>query len=588
MPECESRKIDRRSLLLVPGAALLARTGHVPNADEPPPALPLVPHPCSLRKVCAERSRRFHARIIAEGLLADQRVVWSIRGETPVESAVDRLACLTGSRVLRQTSAGGRPVLTLERLDRTARLEAAWRRESLLRTIRGLLKASEQYEQGNRDLPAFPQSVRTYVQLGRGTEARLLNQIAPPDMDRLLHGEEVRLAGGAVTDRQIDEIVAERFAHRPTEDETAADVQRFVERELATARRDGLALRIDFQRKGPRFHLMLWLGQAGRAGGNVLCGFDDESLGLPLTRTNPYDLIEAGGAPPAAPELPAFLAQPLAEDLAFPADGRAEAAALELARIAHVELASDAFLCRAASKLRLHHNEDAARELHQLGQEEAATKARNRPVPESLRVDRVLAPRGISVAEALDRLCRRFGYLWWEERGVVYLRARAWVWDRDYEAPDAFLGRWSAAAARRRLPEREEIMALAALTPLQLNGLGALGGRIFLTNSPDREEFQEFFTFFRSRSPAEQNGILGPGLPIPVNHSDTFKNLFSPFSNAPLHPIVLRLVCTAREDASVTPAVTRVNCQLRRDWPTDGMQSEFSIDVPPMVDPFVH
>src|SRR5438128_10031746 len=132
MADPQPPKVGRRSLLLATGAVLLARAGRAATADEPPPSLRSVQQPCSLRKVCAELARRFHARVTVEGPLADQRVVWSFQAGTPLETVLDRLACLTGARVLRQTSPDRRPAFALERLERTVRLEAAWRREGLL------------------------------------------------------------------------------------------------------------------------------------------------------------------------------------------------------------------------------------------------------------------------------------------------------------------------------------------------------------------------------------------------------------------------------------------------------------------------
>src|SRR5439155_6335203 len=115
----------------------------------------------------------------------------------------------------------------------------------------------------------------------------------------------------------------------------------------------------------------------------------------------------------------------------------------------------------------------------------------------------------------LDTLCRKYGYLWWEKNGCIYLRARAWPWDMSYEVPDRFLDAWTAALEQHREIGEAEIDALAALSPIQLNGLTTLGSSRFGgSTGPDRPEVREFLSFFRQTNPGTRALLLGPGCPL--------------------------------------------------------------------------
>src|SRR5207247_431634 len=115
------------------------------------------------------------------------------------------------------------------------------------------------------------------------------------------------------------------YRGRPDQDETEEDVRRFMEQTIQATRANGIGFQIEFARKGTRFHLLLWFGPRGH-NGNVLCWFDTEELGLPLTRTNPYRLLEKGVPSTPPPDLPRKYEEPLAGDVTVAANARWEEA----------------------------------------------------------------------------------------------------------------------------------------------------------------------------------------------------------------------------------------------------------------------
>src|SRR5205823_1710408 len=122
----------------------------------------------------------------------------------------------------------------LEHDPETARLEAAWRREGLARSLRELLRAADAYEQGDREQAAYSEGIRTYIRdIGRAGEARLLRRLSPEQMDQLVTGEEVPVQKSV---EEIDALVASHFANRPTDDERPEDLQRFIQTALQETR----------------------------------------------------------------------------------------------------------------------------------------------------------------------------------------------------------------------------------------------------------------------------------------------------------------------------------------------------------------
>src|SRR5207248_5832615 len=121
----------------------------------------------------------------------------------------------------------------------------------------------------------------------------------------------------------------------------------------------------------------------GGAGSSAVCRFGDDDLGLPLTRTSPYRLLERDAAPSAAAGLPAETGRRLDRDVVLRSGGNWEAAITALATTAGVDVVSDAFLCRL-----------------QPG------------VPLAPGSEITLAPRGVTLRDALDRLCEKYHYLW--------------------------------------------------------------------------------------------------------------------------------------------------------------------------------
>jgi hypothetical protein len=524
------------ALLVIPGA-LPAALAAVPAVSDLPVSLQTVPRACSLRKVAEALSREFKATVGVDASLADLRVAWAYQASEPIETILTRLAELTDGRVTASTGASGRRRFTLERPVTSRNLEAWWRRESLLRTLRDLLRAADQNDQGKLETDSFSPGVQTYLRLGRASELKYLRLLNQPGLDRLLAGEKVTFPPGAVPNDEIYSILARVFP--PHEDDLSAEESHgIVVRGVEATQKNGIGLQIDFNRKFSRFHLLL---QFGGNAAVVLTQLGADEVGLPATRTNPYRLLEAGAGKVLPPALPEAFSRPLTEDLAV-RGGRWESVLPELARVTGLDVTSDGYLCRYPSAL---HLEPGKRT--------------------------VLASRGLTVAEALDQVCRQFSYLWWQKDGRVYLRARSWPWDTQFEVPDRFLDRWTDTLARGRSIGAPEIAALAALTPFQRDGLSDLSGSPFLSNTNLQQPMaQEFLRLFPLCTLAQQERALGPGLVIAAATAAGGQASPPPTpSPADNSPVLWRLEQKVTPNPKAMPPTVKVELALTREQKMD-------------------
>ncbi|MCC2670808.1 MAG: hypothetical protein K0Q72_3279 [Armatimonadetes bacterium] len=193
----------------------------------------------------------------------------------------------------------------------------------------------------------------------------------------------------------------------------------------------------------------------------------------------------------------------------------------------------------------------------------------------------VLAPKGATITEALDALCRRYCYLWWEQDGCVYLRARAWPWDAELEPPDRLLDSWSVALDRKGRLGAAEVALLAGLTGRQLQGLANLAGRP--TVQPVRQErlaaLREFAAFFAAAAPGPRLRLLGTGLAVRPEPSAT--ELLKPFTDrAQEGPVLLRLGQTIGAALPGSPEAWTVGLSVVRQWPGESSALEFTFGVP--------
>jgi hypothetical protein len=211
------------------GAALRHSLRAVSIVEPEPPvsAFRVIRRPCSLQKICRALSRRFGVGVAPDQSLADQRVVWAFQHEPTLEVILGRLAELTDSRVAEHSSEQGKRRLILERKPETARREAAWRTEALRRTIQELLRAADADEHGQLRPETFSKNVQSYLDLGRAPQLKYLRLLTPEQMGRLLQGELVRFAPGAVPEAEIRQIVKERYSGSDSPDERAEDLQKY-------------------------------------------------------------------------------------------------------------------------------------------------------------------------------------------------------------------------------------------------------------------------------------------------------------------------------------------------------------------------
>lgn len=401
--------MKRRSLLgAVVGASLACCSRNFAVAAPATGSLPEVRRPSSLAKVCQELTRSFQVPVTTDATLADLHVVWAFRADRPLKTTLERLAELAGGRVVWREATKGETRVELQQPLTIGWLEAAWRRRAVQAVIDEGLRAATHYEQGRLNPADFAPNLRGYLERGRAAELKYLRHLTSEGIDRLLAGENVQLPPGAVPDAELVSLVKARYSEAPgapkLAPEAAATARKQREEwELRRTRQYGLGLRIDFRRHQSYLHLTLVMG---RGGATVLTRFNEDELGMRPDRTNPYERLQTGEEKAASLTLPEQFQKRLGEDIVVSAEESWHEVVAKLARVTGLELISDAYLHRAASKLHL-----------EPGQK------------------RVLARRGVTVAEALDQVCQPYAYLWWEKDGVVYLRSRAWVWDQLLEEP---------------------------------------------------------------------------------------------------------------------------------------------------------
>lgn len=529
-----------------------------PNVPATPTTRPLlaVRRPCSLAKIADELSRRSNARVTVDAALAPLRVVWSYREPTDLDTALARIGELTDSRVIeRPRSADGRRRFLLERKPATPRLETAWRTEAILRTIREILRAADLHERGQLDVGSFSPGLQYFLKMGRIGHCRAVRHLTDASVAQLLRGERVTLPPGAIPDAELERMVREIHSFNDP-DEAAPQVQARLDRNLKHARERGVVFVLDL---GRRPLLIMWFGNSG----STVCSFGPEELGLPLTRTNPYRLLEAPGQKPPESALPIEFQRRLEADVLLPADARWESAASALARGVGVDLIADAFLCR-----------EARQELSEVG---ATGKE-------------VLAARGTTLAAALDALCRKHEMVWWQKEGVVYCRSRIWAWDAIYEAPDRFLDRWAGTLAAGKPIGVREIEALAALSDGQFRGLETLTGRHIESHGLDTKEalVRHFLEFFRNRTPAEQQRLLGAGLSLPGDRDPVMPyDARRAAPNAPVPTHGLSLGHVVHREPAARPRVARVEMNIYSTRPGQPrIRFPMTVAIPLLPDPF--
>jgi hypothetical protein len=463
---------------------------------------------------------------------------------------------------------GGRTRYVLARRLDTAKREEIWRDAALWGALQDVVLAYRMRKTNERDLSGFSggiqKQVKARVEIGDEVGLALLSSLAPQELAWLVRQRSLKLPASRVpyAIREMGmRLTAEAW-------EKIGLTGRFKAVGAKNATEYANHLMKYTEENG--FTLMLWPDErredtvnlvARIAGGPGPQGFQmgvatftDQELGLPLTRTNPYRLLELGPeeAPPT-PVLPAALNEPLPSDVVMPRDGRWSTLLREMARIAGIDVLSDDYLYRRASS--------------------APTGATEPPV---------LARKGTKVADALDAVCRRFGYLWWEKDGCCYFRSRCWPRDVEREPSEAFLVTWRTALRRKRAIRPGEVRALAALTRPQLLALGGLtGDGASAGGQLARPDVQQFLRFFSRLSLSQQVQLLGKGLVVHSTADPSFE-LLQHFRQP--RPVLLAL------KTQVTPALSadqphwKVAFALDMRWKTGPndrtVQTPFTIAIP--------
>ena len=402
----------------------------------------------SLRAVCTRLSERLSVTLTPERSQADFRLLWPEPDETPLPTALARLAELTDSQVAQEERQNGRDRYTLERRAGTARREQGWETAALSSAINRLRLAYVQTARGDRRVAAASSNGHYLRMEHVDLAARFLHLLTLDRLRALATEEEVRFPPDLLTEaegKRIVRSVARRGLPAEQEETDNDDDPRSLQN-LELLRQYGLALQLDRDPGQEGATLMMRFSTPGsdRPYTSFTLGrFLDTELGLPPTRNNPYRVLEGKGVVRPVPlaQLPARLREPLGADLKLPARTPWREALQAFARASELPVASDDYLCRP---------DFGAMTL--AGPLEAAATT--------------------SMAEVLDRLCAAYRYLWWEKDGCLYFRSRCWPRDIEIETPPRVVEQLSRAlSGHSGQLGAAEVAALSGLTRRQLRGL---------------------------------------------------------------------------------------------------------------------
>ncbi|MCC2672603.1 MAG: hypothetical protein K0Q72_5075, partial [Armatimonadetes bacterium] len=325
----------------------------------------------------------------------------------------------------------------------------------------------------------------------------------------LVAGEEVRVAPELFTEAEQKRLVRSvaRRGWPAEQEETDEDDDPRTLLNLDYLRRYGLGVRVD--RDGSEeggAKLTMVFAPPGQSFSTFTVGiFPDQDLGQPLTRSNPFRDLEQR-VPRRLPvaQLSARLREPLGAPLVVPSGASWRMALAAFTKASGLPVASDDYLCRVVS----------------------FPPAQGEPV---LSVD-----RGVPTAEALDRMCEAYRYLWWEMDGCCYFRSRCWPRDMETEVPPRVVEQLAGTLQRQGQLGAEEIVAVFHLTKRQLGGLFRLGISGAGPNGFINPSLPGFLRWFAGLPPAHQAAIVGEGATVIVNDSSMLPGVTRKMLGEPL------------------------------------------------------
>jgi hypothetical protein len=510
-------------VLAVVGSAALSPT--VARSIKQQPDAQLAGLGGTVQELLGQRGKTAGHRTVAEHPVRNLRLLVVPRRMD--DSLVSQIAVLSDARITTKTTSRGDDSWLLRRPPESVAIESGWQDAAAIGAIRELLVASEASERNDGTVTSFPELVQKYVGL---SAVRLgLKYVAKLDQAQrtaLVRGGEVTLPASMVSEgerRKMLEGIAEiNRTAGPAGRKDFDDVNSFVEERLARMAQAGVTIRLGgLVDSGDDRYLIFRPGPPASALQFVLGKLTDDELGLPLTRTNPYRLLEGVQPPWNEPE---FLKAVLARDLTVPPDGSWRTALRDFSTLSGIPVISDDYLCRRRSI-----------DLASAG--------------------KVLVPRGTLLSNALDRLCRKYGYLWWPAERCCYFRAKNWPRDESREVPPDVLGALTASLVRTGQLRADSFLALASLTRAQLEALAALGTP---TEKPAADllsqDFQDFLQFCGRLNAVQRAQLLSKGLWTRSNVEPGLDLIRRTYGGSP-RPILMRV--SQKVSLSATPPAFR-------------------------------
>lgn len=122
----------------------------------------------------------------------------------------------------------------------------------------------------------------------------------------------------------------------------------------------------------------------------------------------------------------------------------------------------------------------------------------------------------LSVAAALDALCKRYGRIWWREGDALFFRSRTWFLDEQYVVPRPVLQRLAEQVQTSGRIDEKSLELLAQLSPQQLHGMHRIVEELYGPVAWSGRTLGVFWLLrvYQMLSGSQKSRVLRDGLPV--------------------------------------------------------------------------
>ena len=503
----------------------------------------------TVRDIAALLGRRSRSSILPDSSLTDRRVRWAFRQAVADDALLRRLAVLTDS-IRSETAAEPRPRITLRPSATAREIRQMWTPWAIAAGLRKMTESLDRPltadEQANASRHFTYYRSRPEARIGLG----LVRGMRTDQIRELVGGREVPIPSASLSD---DDVTSLAQSIMGTLFDNGVFSKGNREHQIDTfgkrLRQGGIRLRIDSTPSRNSFHVCML--PAGSRMQVAIGRLSEDDLSLPLSGINPYREYEAFRDGRKVPLDDTRLSLPLlAGELSIGAASDWPGVMTALSEAAGLDVMTESYICRPPPRGR-------------------------RPGPAQM-----VFARGTPLPEALNAICGRFGYIWWEERGCYYFLSGTWPSDLDYEVPPGLIRTWQSSLAKRGRVGSEELLMLSNLTPRQRVGLGRLLGVPGSASGVAGGDGADFLAYFRELNLVGQSLILGRGMPSRIGKGAALPGLARAFSGDRTVALV-RLEQRTTSAAHAGSPAWKTQFTVHIGWkPGDGIRIPFEVIMP--------